>query len=110
VLKQQDVVLEPLFNWIRSHLAEHSNITADAKQLSKLADLQILELFLGKRTSDDDPAVQKLKPGRSTTKSTNSKNLAPVLNPVTSQIVVDPNHKDGIQLGELALIIREALS
>ena len=74
VLKQHNIVLEPapLFTWIGNHLAEHSNITTDAKWLSELADLQILKLFLGRRsTSDDDnPAVENLKSGRSTTKAT----------------------------------------
>ena len=108
VLKQRDIVLEPLFNWIRNHLAEHPNITADAKRLNELADLHILELFLGKRaSSDDDVLVENSKSGKSNTKG---KDVAPVLLPVTFQIVVHPNHKDGIKLGELALIIREALN
>ena len=108
VLKQRDVVLQPLFDWIRKHLAEHPNITTDAQRLSELADLQILELFLGKRTSDDDPAIKTLKSGRLTTKG--RKDIAPVLRPITFQVIVNPNNKDGIQLGELALIIREALN
>ena len=107
VLKQPDIVLKPLFDWIRSHLAKHSEIAVDAKRLSQLADLQMLELFVGKRTSDD-PAIRILKPGRSTAKGT--KDLAPVLHPITFQVIVDPNHNDGILLGELALIIREALN
>jgi hypothetical protein len=112
VLKQRDIVLEPLFNWIRNHLSEHPNLATDAKQLGELADLQILELFLGKRASDNDPAehVQNAKTGRAITKGTSSKDLAPVLPPVTFQAIVHPDHKDGIRLGELALIIREALN
>jgi hypothetical protein len=107
VLKKRDVVLQPLFTWIRKHLAENPDITTDAKRLGELADLQILELFLGKRcTSDDDPAAEN--PVRSTTKRT--KDIAPVLRPITFQIIVNPNHKDGIQVGELALIVREALN
>ena len=109
VLKQRDIVLEPLFDWIRSHLTEHPNITVDAKRLIELADLQMLELFTGKRTSDNDSAVQTSKPTRSTT-TKGRKDLAPILHPVTFQVIVDPNHKDGIQLGEVALIIREALN
>ena len=31
VLKQRDVVLQPLFDWIRKHLDEYPNITTDAK-------------------------------------------------------------------------------
>jgi len=108
VLKQRDVVLQPLFDWIRKHLAEYPNITTDAKRLSELADLQILELFMGKPASDDNPAIQTSKPGRSTTKRT--KDLAPVLHPFTFQNIVNPEYKDGIPLGELALIIREALN
>jgi hypothetical protein len=108
VLKQRDVVLQPLFDWIRNHLAEHPNITSDAKRLSELADLQILELFLGKRTSDNDPPIQTSKPGTSSTKR--AKELAPVLRPITFQDIINPEHKDGVQLGELALIIREALN
>jgi hypothetical protein len=108
VLKKRDIVLQPLFDWIRNHLAEHPNITADAKRLSELADLQILELFLGKRTSDDNPAIQTSKPGRSLTKGT--KDLVPILRPITFQDIINPDYKDGILLGELALIIREALN
>jgi hypothetical protein len=108
VLKQRDIVLDPLFTWIRSHLTEHSNITTDAKRLSQLADLQILELFLGKRISDNDPAIQNLKPGKSTTKRTDY--ATPPLLPVTFQVIVHPDRKDGIQLGKLALILREALN
>ena len=108
VLKQRDIVLQPLFDWIRNHLAEHPNITSDAKRLSKLADLQILELFLGKHTSDNNPVVQTLKPGRSSTKGT--KDLAPVLRPITFQDIINPDHNDGIQLGELALILHKALN
>jgi hypothetical protein len=112
VLKQRDVVLEPLFNWIRSHLAEHSNITTDAKRLSELADLQILELFLGKRASNDsnDNHPANLRPERSTTKGTKNAAPATVLLPVTFRVIVHPDHKDGIQLGKLALILREALN
>ena len=101
-------MLQPLFDWIRNHLAEHPNITSDAKQLSELADLQILELFLGKCTSDNDPPIQTSKPGTSSTKC--AKELAPVLRPITFQDIINPEHKDGVQLGELALIIREALN
>ena len=108
VLKQRDIVLQPLFKWIRNHLAEHPNITANAKRLNELADLHILELFLGKRSSDDDPAVENPKSGTSNTKGT--KDIAPILLPITFQIVIHPDHKDGIKLGELALIIREALN
>ena len=107
VLKHRDVVLEPLFEWIRKHLAEHPNITTSAKRLSELADLQILELYLGKRISEEDPAIETLKPGRSTKET---KKVAPALLPITFQIIVSPENKDGIQLGELALVIREALN
>lgn len=102
-------MLQPLFDWIRSHLAENSNITADAKQLGELTDLQILELFLGKRTLDNldnDSTIENPKTGRSTTKATKDQ----VLLPVTFQVVVHPDHKDGIQVGSLALILREALN
>jgi hypothetical protein len=108
VLKQRDIVLQPLFDWIRNHLAEHPNITADAERLSELADLQILELFLGKSTSDNDPAIQTSKPERSLKKGT--KDLVPVLRPITFQDIINPDHKNGIPLGELALIVREALN
>ena len=77
VLKKRDVVLQPLFDWIRNHLAEHPNITTDAKRLSELADLQILELYLCKRISDNDLPVQTSNPGRPSTKG--AKELAPVL-------------------------------
>lgn len=73
VMKQRDIVLQPLFDWIRSHLAENSNITADAKRLGELTDLQILELFLGKRTLDNldnDSTIENQKTGRLTTKAT----------------------------------------
>ena len=108
VLKQRDIVLQPLFDWIRKHLAEHPNITADAERLSELADLQISELFLGKRISNEDPAIQTSKPGRSLTKGT--KDLVPILRPITFQDIINPDHENGIPLGELALIIREALN
>ena len=101
-------MLQPLFNWIRNHLAEHPNITTDAIRLSELADLQILELYLGKPTSNEDPDIQSSKPGRSTTKATN--NLAPALCPITFQIIVNPDNTDSIQVGELALILQEALN
>ena len=39
-----------------------------------------------------------------------TKDVAPVLLAVTFQIVVHPDHKDGIKLGELPLIICEALN
>jgi hypothetical protein len=107
VLKQRDIVLQPLFDWIRSHLAENSNITAYAKRLGELTDLQILELFLGKRNLDsNDSAIENPKTRKSTSKATKD----PVLLPVTFQVVVHPDHKDGIQLGSLALIMREALN
>ena len=109
VLKQRDIVLQPLFDWIRNHLAEHPNITADAKRLNELADLHILELFLGKRpSSDDDLSIENSKSQKSNTKG--KKDVAPVLLPVTFQVIVNPDHTDGIKLGELALIIREALN
>ena len=109
VLKQRDIVLQPLLDWIRNHLAEHPNITADAKRLNELADLHILELFLGKRpSSDDDLLVENSKSQKSNTKG--KKDVATVLLPVTFQAIVHPDHKDGIKLGELALIIREALN
>ena len=101
-------MLQPLFDWIRNHLAEHPNITADAERLSELADLQILELFLGKHTSDDDPGIQTSKPGGSLKKGTND--LVPALHPIIFQDIINPNNKDGIRLGELVLIMREALN
>ena len=109
VLKQCDVVLEPLFNWIRSHLNDNSNVTADAKQLGKLSNLQILELFLGKWNSDNsEPSVQRLKDGVSSTKGT--KDITPVLQPVTYEAIVHPKYMAGIQVDKLALIICEALN
>ena len=108
VLKQQDIVLQPLFDWIRKHLAENPNITANAKRLGELADLQILELYLGKHTSDSNTATETLKPARSTTRR--RKEAIPVLCPITFQIIVNSDNKDGIKLGELALILREALN
>jgi hypothetical protein len=75
-------VLQPLFKWIRNHLGEHPNITADAKRLNELADLHILELFLGKRASSDDYlSVENSKSQKSNTKG--KKDVAPVLLPIT---------------------------
>jgi hypothetical protein len=105
VLQHQKDVLEPLLEWVRGHLADNPGIVPDAKRLSELADLQILELFLGKRISDEDPAIENLKK-KSATK--NSRDIVPALRPVTFEVLVD--HSDGIQLGSLALIIREALN
>ena len=85
-------MLQPLFNWIQNHLAEYPNITSDAKQLSELADLQILELFLGKCTSDNDPLIQTSK--RSSTKG--AKKLTPVLHPIIFQDIINPEHMDGV--------------
>ena len=96
VLKQWDVVLQPLFDWIRNHLAEHPNITSDTKWLSKLADLQILELFLGKCTSDNNPPIQTSNPGRSSS-TQGAKELAPVLHPITFQDIINPDHMDGVR-------------
>jgi hypothetical protein len=107
VLKHQKIVLDPLLEWIKDHIAENPSVAADAKRLSELADLQILELFLGKRISDEDPAIEKLKK-KSATNDTSD--IVPVLKPVTFEILVRPDHTNGIHLGELALIIREALN
>ena len=108
VLKQRDIVLKPLFDWIRKYLAVNSNIAENAKRLGELADLQILELYLGKRTSDSDTAIETLKPQRSTTKR--RKEVASALQQITFQVIVNSDNKEGIQLGEIALILREALN
>lgn len=104
VLKKKDIVLEPLFNWIRAYIAENPDLPSKAKRLGELANSQMLKLYVGKPSSASsnvpvDPSLND-----------DILESAPILKAITFDELVSKNHLQGIQVTLLDLILREALN